>query len=437
MNKKLLGIVLTFVTAGLVATGMDSNAYDEVYAQHDRQETAVQKLLKSEFVSATDQKELQQAVKAVNQAEKSANRRTLQKKITAEQNLLKQVKTNAQKAEQKAASKEWQQLAKSLGTIEKKGTNPFTEQADIVSLDQLQSQLQTLQSSTKVAPIRKIAKKAEQLASTMADNQQQMKMLADDLTQTNETIQSLLKKKYLLAADKSALTSEAQANQESLKKTNDLQLLRDRKTQSLEMTASVSKRISASETDFKDHQGAANKLLAAVSKLLSDEQLEKAEKTELVEKEQQLSGFLQLKSYQPGDLKIGHQQLQEEYDTILKAVNKRKAAAAKAAEEKAAAEKAAAEKAAKEAAAAEQKAREQAAAQEAVAQQAEAAAESSSTPTPSVSGGWYQAPAGFKYLKVESGKTYGQVKNPDNFVLITAAEAANYTPGHGNGSAKQ
>jgi hypothetical protein len=57
--------------------------------------------------------------------------------------------------------------------------------------------------------------------------------------------------------------------------------------------------------------------------------------------------------------------------------------------------------------------------------------------TPTLVGDWHQAPAGYKYLKVESGKTYGQVKNPGNFSLITEAEAANYSPGHGNGSAKQ
>lgn len=81
------------------------------------------------------------------------------------------------------------------------------------------------------------------------------------------------------------------------------------------------------------------------------------------------------------------------------------------------------------------------AAQEAAARKAADAAEEAASRQPAAPvsvGGWTQAPAGQKYLKDSSGCYYGQVKNPDNFSLISEADAyANYRPGHGNGSAKQ
>jgi hypothetical protein len=131
-----------------------------------------------------------------------------------------------------------------------------------------------------------------------------------------------------------------------------------------------------------------------------------------------LNNALGLKDYEPGDLATNFQSLKMDYDSSLSTSNQRVAAAKKAEQEKAAQEKAAQEKAAAEAA------------------QQQAAA-SASPASSTVVGGWYQAPAGYKYLKGDSGKTYGQVKNPGNFSLITDSEAAAYTPGHGNGSAKQ
>lgn len=429
INKKLLGIVLTFFTTGLIATGMDSSAYEDVYAQQDRQETAVKKLLQSEFVSAADHKELQQTVNAVNQAEKRATRGTLQKKITAEQQLLKQIGERAKSAEKQAAAKEWEQLDRTLADLATASDDPFTEKNDIASLAQLQIQASVLKTSAKVAPIRDLATDAEDLAQTLGANQQQLKTLTGELKKTNQTIGTLLKKQYLLAADKEALVAEEQSNRDFFEKADDLQLLQARQEKSRETAEAIAKRLADSEADFKEHRGAADKLLAAVTGLLTDNQLEPAEKTQLQEKQQQLSAFLQLKGYQPGDLGSGHEALQTEYEAAVKAVNKRKAAAEKAAAEKAAAEQKAREEAAAQAAAQ--------AAQGAAAQPQALAGSGTTTPTPSVSGGWHQAPDGYKFLKVESGKTYGQVKNPNNFSLITVAEAANYTPGHGNGSAKQ
>lgn len=86
-------------------------------------------------------------------------------------------------------------------------------------------------------------------------------------------------------------------------------------------------------------------------------------------------------------MKKHYERIQPEYETLLKNSQKRLAEAA----EKAAAE---AKRQAEETRKQEEEAR----------KQAEQAA------GPTMNGDWYQAPAGFKYLKVTSGKTYGQVK---------------------------
>ena len=112
-------------------------------------------------------------------------------------------------------------------------------------------------------------------------------------------------------------------------------------------------------------------------------------------------------------------------------VEKNNAAAQKAAEDKAAADEAAKQKAEADAAA-------KAAADAQAAQAAQAAQNDSADVGSTTSDGWVAAPAGQVYCKAESMRYYAYVKNPGNFMLMSIgdAQAAGYTPGHGNGSAK-
>lgn len=160
--------------------------------------------------------------------------------------------------------------------------------------------------------------------------------------------------------------------------------------------------------------------------MLDDGDLTKDETKELTTAKTTLEDSLALKDYSPGTLKDDFAALDSQYDSAKTSSDKRIADKKKEAEAAAKAER---EKQAKEQAEAAEQAKANEEANQANANQA--------TPSPSLVGEWYQAPAGYKFLKVESGKTYGQVKIPENFTLITDSEAQSYSPGHGNGYAKQ
>lgn len=156
----------------------------------------------------------------------------------------------------------------------------------------------------------------------------------------------------------------------------------------------------------------------ANNELLAKGDLNSDERAELNGIRTGLNEALSLKNYQTGDLSSSYTTLKISYDSSYRLSNERKEQTKRLAQE-----------------AARKKAEEEKAAQK---QTQANTLLNNKTPAPIPnSGGWNQAPAGYKFLKVESGKTYGQVKNPDNFRLITEAEAAKYTPGHVNGSAKQ
>lgn len=190
-------------------------------------------------------------------------------------------------------------------------------------------------------------------------------------------------------------------------------------------------RATATEQDFKENEKIARELIKATNELLAKGDLNSDEKIELNQVRTALSDSLSLKNYRPGDLSNSYTTLKTNYDSSFKVSNERQAKAKQLAAEAAARKKAAELKAVKEA---QEKAERQKAERQKEAQAQTVVNTPSNNDTPTAiptSGGWHQAPSGYKFLKVESGKTYGQVKNPDNFSLITVAQAANYTPGHG------
>lgn len=419
-RQELLGIVLAFAAAGFIATNADAKAYQEVYQQRDPQVVKIKKALSSEFISAADKKQLQQDVKNNNEAEQTETRRSLRTRSEKERKLLSEVQTRMTAAEEKAAKSELAELSADVESLEKKSQEKFILAADAQQTRIIRSSLTKLNSSDKVRPIRDLASQTKHLSSEMKDNQSKMKDLAAALKESNQASADLSKKNYLLESDKEELAKNQKENTKFLDDADDLEKALARKNESEALVYRLQKKQEKTEKDFKENESQANDLLKSSNDLLAAGSLTAAEKEALTGAQQALSSSLSMKNYKPGDLASNYQALHTKYDESLNISNQRIEEAKKKAEQEAA-EKAAREK------------------EEAEKQQA-AAASSSSAPAPSLAAdGWYQAPAGYKFLKVDSGLTYGQVKNPGNFSLITDAQAAEsgHRPGHGNGSAKQ
>lgn len=418
LRKEIIGIVLAFSAVGVLATKVDAKGYQAVYQQRDPQVQQIEKALSSEFISASDQKRLSQEVKDTNQAEKNETRRELKKRTAAEKKLLATVQKRSNDSEAVAAKSEFTELKKEVTALDKKGQADFVLAADSKKVEELKDNLETVEFSKKVTPIRELADETVALSTEMSDNQTQLIDLVKEMKELNQSSGELAKKNYLPNSDKEALGKDQKENAKFFNDADDLENVTKRKATSQALLTSMQTKQKDTENDFKENESQAKALVQSADSLIKTGNLTAEEKTKLTATQLLLNNALGLKDYEPGDLATNFQSLKMDYDSSLSTSNQRVAAAKKAEQEKAAQEKAAQEKAAAEAA------------------QQQAAA-SASPASPTVVGGWYQAPAGYKYLKGDSGKTYGQVKNPGNFSLITDSEAAAYTPGHGNGSAKQ
>lgn len=280
-----------------------------------------------------------------------------------------------------------------------------------------------VRSSKMVAPVRDLSADISKLASVMGRNQQKILKLVDSLKEANKQADSLAKQKYLTDDEKKSLSDLQKNNSVFFEDADDFYKVETQSNTSDSLLAQLAEKQVKSEKDFKSYEGMSTDLIQSVDHLLSEGKLEADEKDKLNDLSNHLKEKLKLTDYKPGDLETGFDDLQENYDSF-KGKSEERIALAK--------EKEAQEKAEREA---QEKVAQEKAAQEKASQQA--ASVSASVPSPTLNGQWYQAPAGYKFLKSDSGKTYGQVKNPGNFRLITDAEASNYTPGHGNGYAKQ
>lgn len=421
LKRDLLGIILAFMTTGAVATSADTNAYQELYQQHDRQEAKIDGLIDSEFVSTNEQKQLAQALKTVQAAEKTETRRSLKSKLANQQKLLSKVKKSAAEKEEQTAKKEYAALSKEVAALDKKRQENYILAEDAEDVTTLKNKLQEVAYSEKVQPIRELENAVVNEKIELEEHQTKLISLVDELKQINETSTELANKNRLRDQDKESLSKDRGENSRFFEDADDLELVESRKATSKSLIEQLQAKQERTEKDFAEYEGKANELITSIQSLLAAGELTQAEKDTLQSGAQVLSNTLEMQDYKPGDLQSDYQRLQSSYNQYLENSAQRAAEAQKKAQQEAA------EQAAREAAAAKQ-----------AAERAQANAASSNPAAGSSQvGGWHQAPAGHKYLKESSGLTYGQVKMPENFRLITIEEAAQYRPGHGNGSAKQ
>ncbi|MGE7366666.1 hypothetical protein ACQKKE_08470 [Desemzia incerta] len=418
LKRALLSIVLAFSTAGVLATNIDAKAYEEVYEQQDHQEQQINKTLNSEFISADDHALLANELERIQEAEQTETRRNLEAMINTEEKLLAEVRTRLDAKEAEVAESELEKLADDLAVLDQKKEEPFIVTKDIQDIETLTNKLAGLSSSKRVEPIRVIAVEVSRLTAQISENQTELVHLVEALKEDNQLAEELLKDTYVLAVDKELLQNDGKQNEQFFEDADDLAVVVSRQEDSEALIARLQNKRKIIEIDFQKNESQSNELLASVNSLISTGDLTTEENSSLKEARQTLADALEMKDYKPGDLGKKHTVLQNEYEELLEKSTQR-IADAKAEAEQEAAEKPAAKE------------------QEKQQSSSSSSNSGSSTPSATVSNGWHQAPEGYKYLRIDSGKTYGQVKNPGNYKLITIQEAANYSPGHGNGSAKQ
>lgn len=407
IKKKLVGIVLSFVVVGGIATNTYEASYQKIYDKHEINKTEMLKIMESEFISDSDKSMLENQITSFSDVKDSDVKSKLINLIELENENIEAVQQAIAKNEATVAKKEINALQNELEKLTSKSEEPFILKDDILLIDKLQQEIKMLDASVKVKPVRDIAQEVDDLSTQLIDNQKQAKSSVEELKQFNKKLEDLSRHEYVLVPDKKLIKETQKENAELFDHVDNLQVVKERQKESNQIVEKITTKIKDSEIDFKEHGPKVRELINLSNKLLAEGQLEESEKEKLNGYVTVIKDTLEKKGYNPGDLEKHYERIQPEYETLLKNSQKRIAEVA--------------EKAATEAKRQAEEAR----------KQVEQAAE------PTMNGDWYQAPAGFKYLKVTSGKTYGQVKNPNNFSLITEEEAANYSPGHGNGSAKQ
>lgn len=430
LRKELVGLVLAFSLAGTVATSMDAKAYEGINTKHEKQSVAVDKVLDSEFISSKDQKKLINQREKIEKGKNSDSRKRLNKKIDKETALLKEVNVNLVKEEKKVAKKEYQKVETKVDSLVEKSTEKFIADKNVKEIKAIQKKAKSLATSTKVKPIRKLSKTIDKTQKETKKTQKELVEIVASLKTNNTTADSLLSKKYLLENDYKQLDSLKKENQKHFEDAKDVSVVSGLKNTSDQLLKELTAKQKDSESDFTENAEKSTALVNQMKDLAAKGSLTDEEKTALTEKGQALTELLALKNYQPGDLAKNYITTQGLYDSSLKQSDTRIAEAKKAEEKR---QEEARKEAERQEAARQEAARQEAARQEEAARQASA----SQNAGPTLVGAWYQAAPGTKFLS-NSGKTYGQVKNPQNFQVISAEEAAaNYSPGHGNGSAKQ
>ncbi|MBM7708640.1 hypothetical protein [Enterococcus lemanii] len=406
IRRELIGIVLAFSTAGIFATKANENAYQEIYTQQTKQVVRINETLKSEFISSEDSKLLTRELNNFELVEKKQNRKALNKLIETEKQHLSEVEERNLLAEAKTAQKEYSLLLKEFTTLEKKSEEAYVLLEDKQNIPDVKQEVNNLKSTDKVKPIRNLEKKIHNLFQGISIKQQQMISAIDELKDLNIESSALLSRKYVSKEDKNLLETDQNESSQFFENANDIEIVIKRRETSQKLINQISEKQEKIERDFTDNEDQSLALIDSVNTLLSTGELSTIEKETLKTTSLLLTNSLNLTEYQPGNLAINYQELKKNYDEYSNNSTKRL----------------------------EEKAQQQAAAE----RQAALEAEKASGPGElRLVGDWYQAPAGYKFLKESSRLTYGQVKKPNNFRLITIEEAANYSPGHGNGSAKQ
>ena len=442
LKQRVTGIVLAFLTVGVVVTAEYESGYQHLYDTHKKQETTIKKALSSEFISLEDQQLLENDLSTFEEAKNSANKESLREIMSKEQKNIVKVEQNLLESEGEIAKEELVILTKEVEELEKKTKEPFILSADAKEVETLKKHTLRLTNVKQVEPIRELTQDLDELTAQMTTNQTKTIEVVDDLKGINKETKELVKHKYLLVSDKKILEEEQKDNASFFKNADDFKIVESRLLTSKKALESIKTKVENTEKDFQEFEQPIKELIKSANDLLNKGKLTKEEIADLKTQIKVINEALGFKNYQPGDLSEHQNSLKANYDKIKENSDKKIAEAKKKAEqeakERAKKEEAARLKAEKEAA--EQAKRDEITRQQAEAEaqrQAEAANNNQEPGSLSLVGDWYQAPPGYKFLKVESGLTYGQVKNPDNFSLISASEAANYRAGHGNGSAKQ
>lgn len=408
LKKNVLGIVSSFLVVGTVATSTYEASYQKLYEEQEKQEVQIKKAMDSEFITSSDKEKLDGQLIAFDQAKSSEVKAKLSERIKNNQDSLKIINQLINQREATTAASEIEKLHEQLKDLSLKGDEPFVLKSDKLLVSDLKKELQAIDASIKVKPIRELSRDVDELSIQLINNQAQTKSDVEELKKYNKKLDDLSKHEYFLESDKKAISELQKENETHFKDVDEMSILETQHKESEQLFVAISEKIKVTENDFIEHGPKVKELISLSSKLLSEGQLDDSERTQLENYNHKIKEIMEKKGYTPGDLKNHYDKIQPDYQTILENSQKRIAEA-------------------------ERKAAEEAKKQQEEARRQEQQAASQST----VVGGWHQAPAGKKYLKVESGKTYGQVKNPGNFSLITIEEAANYSPGHGNGSAKQ
>lgn len=77
LNKRILGIIASFLSVGTIATSVDAAAYQEIYNQRSQQIIDIEITLTSEFISDQNKEILTQSLTRLSESESKANRRAL------------------------------------------------------------------------------------------------------------------------------------------------------------------------------------------------------------------------------------------------------------------------------------------------------------------------------------------------------------------------
>lgn len=418
LKSNIVAVILIFSFTGLFANKVDTQAYQKVYLQQEEAESESEKILESEFISKGDKKQLRQKIEYITENKNSQTRKKIKSEINEENKLILKIKENINEEEAKVASEEIEEIISDLDMLNEKVQESFFSKKDVLKVTSLKENAIGLSETDKVVPIRELKKKLTESTIEIEENHQEIISLVNSLKELDVEIENLSTKKYLLKNDKKDLLAIQKQNAPYYKSADDIATLVSLNRSSKEKVSDLTKKQQFTHEDFEKYGNQVNKIIEETNDLLENGNLNKSEEIELNKMNQKLNDLLKLRDYEPGDLAEQSVIAAKSYETHLDSSNERIAE-----EKRLEAKKIAAEKQALERVEAQRESEEQ--------------SQLNQSGELTLVGQWYQAPIGYKFLKGDSGKTYGQVKNPNNFQMITSGEAANYSPGRGNGSAKQ
>lgn len=418
LRKDIVGIILSFSLVGAVATGVDAASYKGVMERQSKQEIQIQKKIASEFVSKDDQQRLEQDLIEIKDNKNKKTRRQLDEMMSKEDSFLVEVDERIEKKETEVAQNEQTKLASQFKKLEEESQEKYIVETDLIKVKDLDNEFKELQTPKKVKPVRSLATKIENLSEQMKGNQTVLTGLVNDLKKENSVSEKLEKNRFVSEQDKKMLATKQTENKKFFDNANNIETVKECKEASQAFNKEVETKKSEIEKDFTASEEKAKKLVTSSDKLLLEGNLEADEKKKLEDQSKKTKDALALTKYESGDLTKYYGEHQETYDDLSKKSEDRKKETERKAKE-------------------DEKKREVTEV-ETIKDDSEVISDNEQAggviPT---GGGWNRPPDGYVFLKVDSGLTYRQVKNPTHYLIISEADGQKFEPGHGNGSAKQ